>query len=279
MNSNFRLEATCDGTRRTYFLRLYEEQELEGARGEAALTDELARRGVPTPRSIGPVELLASRPAVLLEWAEGDHTCQRAVSASRARAVGEALARVHRAGEGLEAHAGRFTADALRERLDVVGSSRLASEAPRLRAALEDAVAHRHALPRGLIHGDLFRDNVLWQGDRIVALLDFESASLGSYAFDLAVTLLAWCFGDGFEPGLMRAMVEGYESVRALEDVERAALWNEARFCAVRFSITRITDYALRTQGAGVLKDFRRFLARLDALEKMGDANFRALVF
>jgi len=268
-----------------YFLRLYEEQDFGGARADAALTDELRRRGVPTPATIpgadegkGSVEMLASKPAVLLQWARGEPSCQRAVSPARARAVGEALAQVHRAGVGLAASPGRFNPDALRRRLDAIGSSRLADQAPPLRAALDRVVAARAATPTGLIHGDLFRDNVLWDGDRLVALLDFESASIGSYAFDLAVTLLAWCFGDGFEAPLMRAMVAGYESVRPLEDVEREALWNEARLVALRFTITRITDYALRTSGTGVLKDFRRFQARLAALEAMGPRGLRSLV-
>jgi len=278
VNSNFRVVAG----RERYFLRLYEEQELGGARADAALTDELRRRGVPTPATLpaagtSSVEVLASRPAVLLEWAPGAPSCQRAVSEARARAVGEALARVHRAGEGLTASPGRFTPDALRRRLDAIDSSRLAEQAPPLRAALDQVVASRVATPTGLIHGDLFRDNVLWEGERLVALLDFESASIGSYAFDLAVTLLAWCFGDGFEAPLMRAMVAGYESVRPLEEVERAELWNEARLVALRFTITRITDYALRTSGTGVLKDFRRFQARLAALDAMGPRGLRDL--
>jgi homoserine kinase type II len=277
VNSNFSLVA--GGER--YFLRLYEEQDLDGACSDAALTEELGRRGVPTPATVAPlggagsVEMLASRPAVLLEWAAGAPSCQRAVTPSRARAVGEALARVHRASAGLTASPGRFGPDALRRRLDTIESSRLGAEAAPLRAALDRVVAERTATPVGLIHGDLFRDNVLWEGERLVALLDFESASIGSYAFDLAVTVLAWCFGDDFEAPLMSAMVEGYESVRPLEQAERAALWNEARAVAVRFAITRITDYALRTEGTGVLKDYRRFLARLEALEVMGAEAFQ----
>jgi len=261
-----------------YFLRLYEEQDLQGARAEAARTEQLRRRGVPTPAAIGEVTPLAARPAVLLVWIEGTHSCQRGVSPARARAVGEALAKVHRAGESVHAPQGRFTPAALSERLVTIEASALAAEAPRLRAALGEVVAARATTPTGLIHGDLFRDNVLWDGDHLIALLDFESASLGSYVFDLAVALLAWCFGDAFEAPLMRAMVQGYVSVRPLDDAERAALWNEARFAAVRFTITRITDYALRAEGSGVMKDFRRFEARLQELEKMGTEGFRALV-
>src|SRR5690606_32286937 len=80
----------------------------------------------------------------------------------------------------------------------------LAVRLERIRAA-----APRAPGPETLIHGDLFRDNVLWQGGEISALLDFESASRGSAAFDLAVTMLAWCFGDDLDPALAAALAAG----------------------------------------------------------------------
>ena len=123
-------------------------------------------------------------------------------------------------------------------------------------------------MPRGLIHGDLFRDNVLWAGGWIVALLDFESASEGVFAYDLMVTVLAWCFGDGLDLTLMRALIAGYERVRPLSAEERAGLVAEGCAAALRFTITRITDYAMRvTDGPRVIKDWRRFERRLAQLE------------
>jgi homoserine kinase type II len=130
------------------------------------------------------------------------------------------------------------------------------------------------------VHGDLFRDNVLW-GDEgeLAALLDFESASDGVLAYDLAVTLLAWCFGDTLSSPLARAMVAGYEAERPLAVAERAGMLAEACVAALRFTITRVTDYAMRVvTGPRVLKDYRRFLARLDALEALGPSGLsRAL--
>ena len=145
----------------------------------------------------------------------------------------------------------------------------LAAQAEPLRAKLEQCARRRDpTLPRGLIHGDLFRDNVLWQGDRIAALLDFESASEGALAYDLMVTALAWCFGDALDQALLRAMIDGYESVRPLSASERAALVTEGSAAALRFTITRITDYAMRVTGEPrVIKDWRRFAMRLAALE------------
>ena len=70
-------------------------------------------------------------------------------------------------------------------------------------------------LPGGLIHGDLFIDNVLYDDGRLVALLDFEQASWGRLAYDLAVTVLAFAFGrDDFRPEVVRALLDGYAAVR-----------------------------------------------------------------
>jgi homoserine kinase type II len=175
---------------------------------------------------------------------------------------------MHLAGGSLDGPAGRFESAALRARL-----TRIAEEAPghypveRLRRALDESDRARDpTLPAGLVHGDLFRDNVLWNGASLAALLDFESAHRGALAYDLAVCTLAWCYGDAFDDRLSRALVAGYETVRPLSEAEHRALPAEMRFAAVRFAITRITDYAMRPPEGRVMKDWKRFLARLDAL-------------
>jgi homoserine kinase type II len=147
-------------------------------------------------------------------------------------------------------------------------SDRLASHMER-----EGAMAER--APLSLIHGDVFRDNVLWSGGEIVAVLDFESASLGARTFDLGVTMLAWCYSDTLEQGLARALVRGYARERPLSAAERAAFYEDAIFAALRFSITRITDYELRPRGAILYKDYRRFLGRLSFIEGLGPAGLR----
>jgi homoserine kinase type II len=131
-------------------------------------------------------------------------------------------------------------------------------------------------VPTGIIHGDLFRDNVLFmerEGDHhahIAALLDFESASTGRFVYDIAVCILAWCVGDRLDCELARAMIEGYQSERSLTNPERAGMIAELATAALRFTITRITDYAMR-EGLGikVVKDWRRFYARLEQVERL----------
>ena len=271
VNSNFSF--LSGGSR--WFLRIYEEQDETGATKERAMVAALARAGVPTPvaKAHG---TLAGKPAAVFPWVEGAMVCQRGMTPGRAQAVGAALARVHLAGGSIPLGEGRFHIDALRTRLE-----RIPEPYPivRIRTILAALAENRDdALPVGLVHGDLFRDNVLWSCEGIAALLDFESAFRGPLVFDLAVTLLAWCYGDAFEPVLARALVSGYEAARPLAADEKRAFYTEARFAAVRFTITRITDYAMRSGENRVMKDWRRFLARLDAPDAMGESGFARLI-
>ncbi|MFW5920738.1 MAG: phosphotransferase, partial [Polyangiales bacterium] len=147
----------------------------------------------------------------------------------------------------------------------------------RIERALDEAQRHWPVdPPQGVIHGDLFRDNVRWaakegrEDDRIVALIDWESASHGAFVYDLMVCVLSWCYGDRFEWNLARAMARAYDAERGLTEPERGALRVAGLAAAVRFTTTRITDFHLR-EGIGdrVVKDYRRFLARIDALSAM----------
>jgi homoserine kinase type II len=278
VNSNFALQLESG----RLFLRLYEERDRTGAEGETAMLDRLARAGVPTPAPLRRVDgafvsVVRGKPAAIFPWRDGRMRCQKGVTPDDARQVGEALARVHLAGADEVCDAGRFRLTDLVGRLDRVeasGDARFAAVAPRLRAALAQVHAERDpSLTRGLTHGDLFRDNVVWDSDGgIAALLDFESACEGTYAYDLMVTVLAWCVGDDLEASLAAPMIAGYERVRPLAPGEKRALGVEARFAALRFTVTRITDYAMRPEGPGprIVKDWSRFMKRFETLEALG---------
>lgn len=266
-----------------YFLRLYEEQPKVGAEAEARLLLHLAASGVPTPAPIAArdgtmVQVVCGKPAAIFPWVTGDMLCLKAVTPAAAHDVGAALARMHLAGPAepvaTSLGAGRFGADELVARCDRI--LKLTDAESRSQAEpLRDAVIlldrkRRNDLPRGLVHGDLFRDNVLWHEGKIAALLDFESAHRGAFAYDLAVLILSWSFRDTFDMDVARALVVGYREVRELAENEREALYNEAIFGALRFTITRITDDAIR-----VGKKWQRFVARREALEKLGPAGLR----
>jgi homoserine kinase type II len=109
---------------------------------------------------------------------------------------------------------------------------------------------------------------VLWKSSQIAALLDFESVSYGSFVYDLMVTVFAWCYRDGLVTADAEALVLGYDAVRPLAHRERAAFEVESALACLRFATSRITDFELRRVGeAPPARDFRRFLARLAAVE------------
>lgn len=276
VNSNFALTA-ADGRR--YFARLYEEQDREGALSEVALVRALSGAGVPVvpclPRSGGGVGDFQGKAFAVFPWVEGEILCQGRVTEAACSKLGAALARVHlttprlpRPGEG------RFRIPDLRERLQRVedgGHREYLEDVARIRERLTFYETEREKLaaPRGVIHQDLFRDNVLWTAEgELLALLDFESVCEGAFAYDLMVTLSAWCYGARFELGLVEALLRGYHAVRPLVGPEVAALRVEGAIGCLRFATTRITDFSLRAApGQPPVRDYRRFLARLSALE------------
>jgi homoserine kinase type II len=266
-----------------YFLRIYEEQGAAGAEAEARLLLHLAAAGVPTPAPVAGrdgamVRVVAGKPAAVFPWVTGDMLCLPSVTCDAATAVGRALARMHLAGPAPAPApplgGGRFGADELVARCDRVAKS--SDPEARVQAEpLRDAIIRidrrrRTDLPSGLVHGDLFRDNVLWHEGKIAALLDFESAHKGPFAYDLAVTILSWSYRDAFDFDLARAILDGYREVRELAANELEGLYAETVFGALRFTVTRITDDAIR-----VGKRWQRFVERREALEQLGPAGLR----
>lgn len=290
INSNHWVEA---GGRR-WFLRVNEGKSEADVRYEAELVAELAARGVATPRPVtaggAPLVERNGRWVSVFPWVAGVQRELGGVRTSDARAVGAALARLHRAGAGLAvrfAREGIYTSAHIAARVDAVSSDPRAAADPDLARALADArdemawlaerAGERARAPRGVVHGDLFRDNVLFVGDDLAALLDFEQASLGAWIYDLAVCANAWCWEEDVVPELFAGLANGYAAVRPLDPVERALFPVELRAAAVRFTVTRITDVYL--PGADLPgKDFRRYLARLHRWRQLGEDGVRELL-
>lgn len=263
------------------FGRIYEEQGLAGAQAESRLLAELRERGVrvspPLTRLDGAVIGLAQgKPFGLYPWVAGEWLCHQRLTVAHCRLLGAALAQVHLASPHLSAlPAGRFGLPQVRERLEFI--QRTAPEYSDAVAFIEAGIGRYEderdeQLPRGLIHGDLFRDNVLWcQGTeepQIAALLDFESASEGVFTYDLMVCVLSWCFTHHLDFARVHSLLDGYESLRPLSAAERAAMTIEGKAVCLRFATTRITDFALRTpQGQTPKRDFKRFFERYAELD------------
>ncbi|HXZ17596.1 MAG TPA: phosphotransferase, partial [Roseiarcus sp.] len=109
-------------------------------------------------------------------------------------------------------------------------------------------------LPGGLIHADLFNDNVFFLGERLSGLIDFYFACNDAFAYDLAICLSAWCFepDNAFNASKGQAMISAYERVRRLDDAEVAALPILSRGAALRFMLTRLVDWLNVPPGAKV---------------------------
>ena len=275
VNSNFRL---VDEAGARYFARLYEEQDHAGAAREHALVAALDEAAVPVVRALRTAdgESLADfrgKAFAIFPWIEGEILCQGRVTPDACRKLGAALARVHLASAKAPAlPGGRFRIPDLRERLERVVTAGRASLLPavdEIRERLTYYEARRDpSLALGICHGDLFRDNVLWQGGGVRALLDFESACSGNFAYDLMVTALAWCYGAAFDLALVEALFAGYRGVRAVPPQEIAAMPTEGAVGCLRFASTRLTDFSLRVpDGTKPVRDYRRFLERLRAIE------------
>ena len=270
-NSNYLLRTTAG----SYILTLYEKRvSPDDLPFFLGLMDHLAARGIacPTPihgRDGRALRRLAERPAAVVSFLDG--LWVRRPAADNCRRLGGAMAELHGAGLDYD----RFRANDLSldgwrklnaataaradEVLDGLGGE-IERELDELQAAWPDD------LPAGVIHADLFPDNVFFLGDRLSGLIDFYFACNDFFAYDIAICLNAWCFEPdrSFNVTKARRLLAGYEEVRALEAGEVAALPVLARGAALRFLLTRLYDLLHHVEGALVRpKDPLEYLHRL----------------
>ena len=126
-------------------------------------------------------------------------------------------------------------------------------------------------LPKGIIHGDLFPDNVKFKGGRLAGVMDFEASCRGKLIYDLATAVNALCYvEDRYRIDRFEALIAGYESLRPLSLPEWDSFPNELRFSALRFTVTRIKDFFLRKadDSQRIYKDFKEFYDRLAILRR-----------
>jgi homoserine kinase type II len=270
-NSNFLLR-TVTGT---FFLTLYEKRvDPADLPFFIALMEHLAAQGIacPTPikaRDGVALRQLCGRPATLVSFLDG--MWPRRIHPFHCAAVGGALARLHLAGasfamrrpNNLSLAGWKVEFEACRARAHEVRAG-LAEE---LGAEL-DALGQcwPKDLPTGVIHADLFPDNVFFRGEQVSGLIDFYFACNDFLAYDIAICLNAWCFeSDGsFNVTKARLMLASYRAVRPLGAAEFEALPVLARGSALRFLLTRLFDWLNHPQGAFVRpKDPLEYLQKL----------------
>ena len=270
-NSNFLLRTERD----TFILTLYEkrvhEDDLPFFLG---LMQHLATRDIPCPTPIhdrdnAMLGRLCGRPAAIISFLEG--MWPRRPTPRHCQLLGEALARMHLAGADYEGHRGNDLSRAGWRRLIDACGAHADEVMPGLAAELEREYATiagswPDTLPAGVIHADLFQDNVFFLGDRLSGIIDFYFACNDFYAYDIAICLNAWCFeSDGsFNVTKARVMLAGYRSVRPLSAEEIAALPLFARGSALRFLLTRLYDWLNHPPGAFVTpKDPKEYVRKM----------------
>ncbi|KNY35832.1 MULTISPECIES: homoserine kinase [unclassified Agrobacterium] len=260
-NSNFLLHTTKEPLILTLYEKRVEKNDLPFFLG---LMQHLAAKGLscplPLPRRDG--ELLgelSGRPAALISFLEG--MWLRKPEAKHCREVGKALAAMHLAGEGFEitrpnalsVEGWKVLWDKSEDRADEVEKG-LRDE---IRPEIDYLAAHwPKDLPAGVIHADLFQDNVFFLGDELSGLIDFYFACNDLLAYDVSICLNAWCFEkDGaYNVTKGKALLEGYQSVRPMSEAELEALPLLARGSALRFFLTRLYDWLTTPEGALVVK-------------------------
>ncbi len=270
-NSNYLLH-TSSGA---YILTLYEKRvERADLPFFLGLMDHLAGKGIACPlpvhrRDGALIGELAGRAAALITFLEG--MWLRRPTAAHCREVGKALAALHIAGadfpltrpNALQIDGWRKLWAGARDRADEVEPG-LAAEVDR--DFVELARDWPADLPSGIIHADLFPDNVFFLGEKLSGLIDFYFACNDAYAYDLATCLNAWCFEKDHAYNLTKstALLAGYQSVRRLLPAEAEALPLLARGSALRFMLTRLYDWLTIPDGALVQKrDPLEFIRRL----------------
>jgi homoserine kinase type II len=271
-NSNFLVE-TGRGRR---ILTIYEKRVDAGDLPFfLGLMGHLAGRGVPCPLPVADREghalrRLKGKPAAIVSFLEGRSPGR--VTVERCAAVGAALAGLHVAGRGFALHRPNALAvPGWRRLFEACRGKADAALEPGLEAEISSeldllAAAWPEGLPAGVIHADLFPDNVLFDGDRVTGVIDFYFACEDLLAYDLAICLNAWCFEAdlSFNVTKARALTAGYRARRPLEPAEVAALPVLARGAALRFLMTRLYDWLNQVEGALVRpKDPREYLRKL----------------
>ena len=245
-----------------YVLTLFERLTHEQLPFYLYLMKHLAGQGIPVPdpapdASGDVLHTVCGKPAAVVNRLEG--RSQLAPGPVHCAAVGEMLARMHLAGQDYARSQPNLrglpwwneTVPVVLPYLSEAQSALIRSE-----LAYQNHVAQNSAyaaLPRGPVHADLFRDNVMFEGERLTGFFDFYFAGVDSWLFDLAVCLNDWCIthADGrHEPARAQAMLAAYQSVRPLSGAERRLLPAMLRAGALRFWVSRLWDFHLPREAA-----------------------------
>lgn len=280
-NSNYLLSTDAG----MHILTLYEKRvNIDDLPFFLGLMEHLSKNGLECPQPIAlksgeQLSTLAGRPSAIISYLDGNSV--RRPSTSHCLQLGEAMAQMHLAGEGFDIkRPNALTVENWRPLYDMSGkgSDTVANGLSKL---IEDELTYLEAawpkgLKTGVIHADLFPDNVFFLKDKLSGIIDFYFACNDVLAYDIAICINAWCFeaDHSFNVTKAQAMLKGYNSVRKMSEEEYKALPVLCRGSALRFLLTRLYDWLNVPEGALVTpKNPAEYIAKLKFHQSINAAS------
>jgi homoserine kinase type II len=275
-NSNYLLDViTPEGAEAKYILTLYEKRvKADELPFFIDLMKHLQAKGIDCPQPIARKDgsyfsEVQGRPAALVSFLHG--RSRTILKNPHVSEVGTALAKLHLAAEGFKATRANALSVAGWESLVKSLHGKLDAITPVLEKLVNDEMAYLKGawpkdLPKGVIHADLFPDNVFFEDDRLSGLIDFYFACEDMLAYDVAITLNSWCFENQkeFNATKSRLLLQHYQKVRAFSADEKKHFNTLLRGSALRFLLTRAYDWIHQTKDAMVTpKDPMEYVNKL----------------
>jgi homoserine kinase type II len=254
-NTNYciTIQSSTNATNSDYILTLFENLTIVDVAFYLQLMAHLAENGLPVPQPLSQpsseqtksltsiVAMMLGKPAALLNKLTGSHPTN--VNAEQCFAVGKLLAQQHVLTREITARNTNHLDTILTQgqhlsvSMQIDEQHLLLTEIQRARQFLSNTI-----LPNGIIHGDLFRDNVLFDGNVVTGLLDYYNATQAPLLLDLAIVANDWCNTENYQLDTLRvtALLNGYQTIRPLQDEELAQWPNSLCVAALRFWLSRL---------------------------------------
>ena len=289
-NTNYFATTEVDGERREFVLTLFERLTAEQLPFYLHLMKHLALQGIPVPDPAANqdgdiLHTVCGKPAAVVNRLRGKSELQP--EAAHCAAVGDMLARMHLAGRDYDRRQPNLRSlpwwnDTVPLVLPHVNEAQRALLLSEL--AYQNHVADMSAfvaLPRGPVHADLFRDNVMFEDSALTGFFDFYFAGVDSFLFDIAVCLNDWCITHetgALRPELCAAFLQAYAAVRPLTAAERELFPAALRAAALRFWISRLWDFYLPREASMLKPHDPTHFERVLRLRVQAPAQFETLL-
>lgn len=244
-------------TQEQYILTLFEERRTRGEDLPFIFdwSEHLNGKGIHCPRALvnrngERFHKLKDKAAVLVNFLEGTDIPRGQTNTEHCRKMGAFTARLHQASEDFKQTRGN---DWPLERFKNIlehHADRIKAYSDKVSNLIQDELSFQTSqnldhLPSGVVHTDLFPDNIFFKNGEISAVIDMYFACTHAYTYDLAIVINAWCFdGQGaFQPEQYKALLEGYNAVRHLTPEEQQNFQTILRLASLRFLMSRLEEW------------------------------------